>query len=180
MNWDAVAAIAEAVGALAVVISMLVLAHQIREANRIAKAEAIRARGVRMVDVWWRVAENDRLSNIVGHAFFDERPLEELSTPDQNILHALVRSLALMWESEYLENRHGALDDAVWERRVASIASMIRKPAYGAVWNDVRPILTDGFVRQVEDVAAQLLATTPAPAARSGSDGTGYPDRTPP
>ncbi|MCG8470046.1 MAG: hypothetical protein MJB57_17865 [Gemmatimonadetes bacterium] len=181
MNWDALGAIAEAVGAAAVVISMLVLAYQIRDSNRVAKAEAIRARGERMVDVWWRVAENERLSSIVSHAFFREEPLETLPEEERDVFHAVARSLMLMWESEYLENRHGALDDDVWERRVNSIASMTLKPAYGTVWAEVRPILTGEFVRQVDGARERLGAsTTPALAERSDSGGADSPDRTSP
>ena len=181
MNWDALGAIAEAVGAAAVVISMLVLAYQIRDSNRVAKAEAIRARGERMVDVWWRVAENERLSSIVSHAFFREEPLDTLPEEERNVFHAVARSLMLMWESEYLENRHGALDDDVWERRVESIAAMTMKPAYGTVWDEVRPILTVEFVQQVEG-ARQRLGGLPrsALAERSGSDEADSPDHTSP
>jgi hypothetical protein len=169
LTWDAVAAIAESVGAVAVVFSMLVLAHQIRESNRNAKAEAIRARGERMVDVWWRTAESERLTLLVHHAFFEERPLEELPPADQSAFHALARSLMMMWESEYLENRHGALDDDVWDRRLNSIGSMTLKPAYNRIWNDIRPILTAGFVAEVERVRASLLAASPARTRRSDS-----------
>lgn len=181
MNWDALGAIAEAVGAAAVVISMLVLAYQIRDSNRVAKAEAIRARGERMVDVWWRVAENERLSSIVSHAFFREEPLDTLPEEERDVFHAVARSLMLMWESEYLENRHGALDDDVWERRVASIAAMTTKPAYSTVWAEVRPILTLEFVEQVED-ARKSLAEKPKPALaeRSDSGETDSPDRNSP
>jgi len=173
MTWDATAAIAELLGALAVVISILILTRQVRESNRVAKAEAIRARGMRMVDIWFRVAENERLSRAVGAAFFDNQPLEALDIGDQRSMHMVIRSLALLWESEYLENQHGALDDDVWAPRVDSIAAMLEKPAYGAIWTDVQPLLTVGFVKQVERVrdrnrsskaAARSHAAEPLPA----------------
>ncbi len=179
MSWDALAAIAETIGAAAVVFSMLVLAHQIRESNRISKAEAIRARGERMVDVWWRTAESDRLSALVHHAFFEERPLEELSPSDQSAFHSLARSLMMMWESEYLENRHGALDDEVWDHRVDSIGAMTLKPAYDTIWRDVRPIFIAGFVDEVERVRASLLAASSVGSGRSDSVETDSAGRTP-
>ena len=42
MNWDAVGAIAEFAGALAVIITLIYLSYQLRQSNQIAKAEAIR------------------------------------------------------------------------------------------------------------------------------------------
>jgi hypothetical protein len=43
MNWSAVGAIGELLGAAAVVLTLAYLARQIRDANRLAKAEAYRA-----------------------------------------------------------------------------------------------------------------------------------------
>jgi hypothetical protein len=157
MNWDAVAAIAELAGALAVVVSMLILAYQIRESNRVSKAEAIRARGERMVDLWFRVAESERLSSAAGPAIFENKSMEDLPLEGQRIMHMVVRSLTLVWESEYLENVHGALDDAIWARRLGSIAALLEKPVYSTVWADVRSLLTDDFVGQVEEVRRSLL-----------------------
>jgi hypothetical protein len=165
MGWDALAAIGELVGALAVVISMLILAHQIRESNRVAKAEAIRARGERMRDIWFRVAESERLSHVTNLAFFDEKPFDELSLEDQRTLQMTIRSVVFVWESEYLENLHGALDDEVWEQRLSSIASMLEKPAYRTIWDQLKPILTVGFVRQLEaanrDIREKALEAGP-------------------
>ena len=156
MNWDAVSAIAELGGALAVVVSMLILAYQIRESNRVSKAEAIRARGERMVDIWFRVAESERLSSAAGPAIFENKAMEDLPLEGQRIMHMVVRSLTLLWESEYLENVHGALDDPIWARRLGSIAALLQKPVYSTVWSDVRDLLTDDFVGQVEEARRSL------------------------
>ena len=103
MNWEAIGAVGEVGGAIAVVATLAYLARQIREANRVTKAEAIRARGERMVDVWFRVAENDRLFSAVGEAYFDEKPFEELSTEDRRALQLMLTGLTAVWESEYRE-----------------------------------------------------------------------------
>lgn len=158
MNWEALGAVAELLGAAAVVVSMLFLAQQIRESNRVAKAEAIRARGERMVDIWFRVAESPALSEATNAAFFDEAPLPTLPLDQQRRFHMIMRPLCFLWESEYMEHVHGALDEAVWDRRLNSIAAMLQKPAYGAVWSDVRGLLTTGFVREVEAARAAISA----------------------
>ena len=151
MNWEAVGALAEAFGAIAVVVSLLVLAKQVRESNRVARGETIRARGERMVDIWFRVVENPRLFHVTQKAFFDEVPPESLSAEDRNALHMVLRALVHLWESEYIENRDGELDGKVWARRARTIASMIdTKPAYGASWDELRPILTDEFFAEIE------------------------------
>ncbi|MFT5433511.1 MAG: hypothetical protein ACI9OJ_004217 [Myxococcota bacterium] len=169
MNWDAIGAVSELSGVVAVVVSMLILAFQIRESNRVAKAEAIRARGERMVDVWFRVAESDRIATAIDAAFFEEKSLTEMTTEAQRTLYAVVRALALLWESEYLEHRHGGLDDQVWHARLGTISMILeKKPAYDAIWSDVTPILTREFTRQIEQTRAGIQAR--AAQAMSGSD----------
>lgn len=42
MNWESIAAIAEIIGVLAILVSLVYLANQIRQSNNIAKAEAER------------------------------------------------------------------------------------------------------------------------------------------
>lgn len=151
MNWEALGALAEAFGAIAVVVSLLVLAKQVRESNRVARGETIRARGERMVDIWFRCVENPRLFDVVQTAFFDETEPEALSTEDRRAIHMVVRALVHLWESEYIENRDGELDDEVWARRARAIAGMVdTKPAYRAEWDSLGPLLTAGFVEEIE------------------------------
>ncbi len=170
MDWDAIGAVAELLGVAAVAVSMLILAFQIRESNRVAKAEAIRARGERMVDVWFRLAESDRIAATMDSAFFEEKALTEMSTESQRTFYFLVRALALLWESDYLEYRHGGLGDQVWRRRLDSIAAILeRKPAYASIWSDINPILTREFVHQVEQTRKGIQ--TSALQGQGDSDG---------
>lgn len=166
MSWEAIGALAELFGALAVVVSLLVLARQIRESNRVARGEAIRARGERMVDIWLRVAENPTLGRLTRDAFFAEMPLDSFAAEDRQTWHMVVRALVHLWESEYIENRDGEFDDDVWRRRVRTIAGMVEtKPAYRAIWEELQPILTDGFVAEIERARAEIRATDAVEAA---------------
>ena len=51
MNWNALGAIGELAGALAVVASLLYVARQVRQSNRIAQADAFRAAQMKLVDL---------------------------------------------------------------------------------------------------------------------------------
>ena len=156
MNWDAIGALGEVGGAIAVVATLAYLARQIREANRVMKAEAARARGERMVNMWFRVAESDRLFSAVGDAYFDEKPFEALSAEDRRALQMMLRGLTAVWESEYLENCLGVLDDQVWGRRLQAIAAMLEeKPSYYQAWLEIRSTLTEEFVAVVDNARAR-------------------------
>lgn len=150
MNWEAIGAMAEVGGAIAVVATLAYLAKQIREANRVTKAEAIRSRAAMMVDGWFRVVEDDRLFSATKAAYFDGRTLSEMNETDEVAFRMLIRGLTARWESEYLENHHDVLDDEVWSRRLETIGAMLERPAYREAWDEVRPALTTEFVAIVE------------------------------
>ncbi|MGD8698635.1 MAG: hypothetical protein PVJ43_05055 [Gemmatimonadales bacterium] len=51
MDWTAVGAVGELLGAVAVVATLLYLARQVRQSNRIARAEAYRATMLKAADM---------------------------------------------------------------------------------------------------------------------------------
>ena len=64
MNWDAVSAIGEIAGALAVFASLMYLAVQIKHSNNAMKAQAFQERSNALQDLRMRVAESETLSRI--------------------------------------------------------------------------------------------------------------------
>lgn len=118
-----------------------------------------------MVDAWFRIAESPTLSEVTDAAFFDEAPLDSLPLDQQRRFHMVVRPVCFLWESEYMEHLDGALDEAIWARRLSSIAAMLEKPAYATVWRDVRGWLTEGFVAEVEAARRAQSAGSDEPLA---------------
>ena len=88
LDWTAIGALGEIVGASAVVLTLAYLARQVRQANRIAKAEAYRAAraGFNAITESWANDQQWRelYARILGGA-----RREELSTDDR--LHAAIR-----------------------------------------------------------------------------------------
>ena len=64
MNWDAISAIGEIVGAFAVFASLMYLAVQIKHSNNAMKAQAFQERSNALQDIRMRVAESETLSRI--------------------------------------------------------------------------------------------------------------------
>ena len=79
---------------------------------------------------------------------------EELSTEDRRALQLIFTGLTAVWESEYFENRLGALEDQVWARRLERIVAMLELPSYYQGWLENRPALTEQFVAAVESARA--------------------------
>lgn len=64
MSWDAVGAIGEIVGAVAVVASLIYLATQMRQTNTLARAANFEAIGSRFSELWMEMALNPEWSEI--------------------------------------------------------------------------------------------------------------------
>lgn len=90
MNWEAVGAVAELVGAIAVVVSLLYVASQVRESTRQARRDATRELASRISDVSLAVATNPELGGLLVTGGAD---LSRLSPGDQARFRGLMNSL---------------------------------------------------------------------------------------
>lgn len=111
MNWDAVGAIAELLGAAAVVVSLVYVATQVRESTRQARRDATRDLATRMSDISLAVASSPELGELLVRGGAD---LTQLSKGDQARYRGLMNSLFRSLEQQFLLRREGALDDESW------------------------------------------------------------------
>ena len=110
MNWDAIGAIGEIIGAFAVVISLVYLAMQIRSQNSQAKLSALHemSREQRAAS---SLFASDHISDIFVRANKDYASISEAESVQ---LIVVVTGLFRAWENAFLENRDGSLDANIW------------------------------------------------------------------
>ena len=153
MNWEAIGAIGEIVGALAVVLTLYFLAKQVRASNRSAYAAAhsIRAdRNIRMVQwVAEQGVEEIRLRMARGDDVTDGERYKVIYGD-----FALLRHLEDM-HFQYLE---GGIGEEVWTACQGGIANVISSPAFDENFSNARRILRPSFVEIVEAAAKKLNA----------------------
>ncbi len=119
MNWSALGAIAELVAAVAVVVSLLYVAAQVKASTRQARHDAGRDLAARVSDVSLTVATDPELGRLLVQGGADP---EVLSPGDQARFRGLMNSLFRGLEQQYLLRREGSLDDESW----AAVERMIR------------------------------------------------------
>jgi hypothetical protein len=120
MNWDAAGAIAEIVGAIAVVITLLYLARQVQQntkTERIGTAQQILSTGARMNAVH---AQNSELLEVLTKIRADE----ELTPREHARYGAFLASIfSQHWQVHY-QFHQGSLDDEIfraYERRMQAM-----------------------------------------------------------
>jgi len=111
LNWQALGAIGELLGAVAVVVSLLYLATQVRESTRQARRDASRDLAARISDVSLAVATHPDVGDLLVKGGANPT---QLSSGDQARFRGLMNSLFRSFEQQFLLRKEGALDDESW------------------------------------------------------------------
>lgn len=124
-NWPAIAAIAEAVGALAVVLSLLYVARQVRHNTtqaRLDAGSALVTRFTEIVESWSRDRTTIELF-LRGSASYDT-----LDQVDQTRYRSLMLGFWRMLEDQYYLHRAGTLDPERWGAISRTMADYMQLP----------------------------------------------------
>ena len=157
MDWDAVGAIGEILGAGAVVISILYLAKQINANTRSMKANA----GFQATHSWAEYNQNntllsdDQLSSLAetydSSASWNETPQNERTRAAVS-----TRALFQKLEGQFFLYKYGNLDEGLWGARSSWAAGLIKIPFY-TMWWDIEKkqrIYSEEFIAVIESAEA--------------------------
>src|ERR1051325_3957958 len=111
MNWDAINAISQLISSVAVVVSVLYLAVQLRSSTRVARVAAMDAAAAALRDVTKPFMENAELARIWRTGLEN---LDALSPEDQaRFFHAAHQFLKAL-ETIHYHYVYGLLDSPFW------------------------------------------------------------------
>jgi hypothetical protein len=112
MNWEAISAVSQFVGSIAVVLSVLYLGIQVHRSTRVARLAAQDAAATALRDVTKPFMENAELSRIWRRGLED---LESLSAEDQaRFFHAAYQFLKAI-ETIHFHYIYGLMDEQLWQ-----------------------------------------------------------------
>ena len=155
MNWDAIGAIGEIIGAFAVVVSLAYLAIQIRSQNSQAKLSALHdmSRELRGATAMFAT---ENIADIFVRANEDYGSLKEAESVQ---LIVLVTNLLRAWENAFLENRDGYLDKNVWEALSRDYTQPMGAPSFRHIWTLRKQNYDPDFQKYVDSIeAAEYIA----------------------
>jgi len=172
MNWEAVSAIGQVVGAVAVVVSIVYLALQIRANTRAVRGQA----GFEAAHSWAETNEvlgqlpDDQL-RLFREAFdADAEHIPTWSEGEHHRLSLLFCSVFQKLEGQHFLYVNGSLDAGLWDQRCAIGRGMIQPPYMRAWWENERAIRTfsTGFVAAIETRGDSIdFSRVAYPAGRS-------------
>ena len=131
MNWEVGAALAEIVGAIAVVISLLYLALQVRAQTNLSRLAAQHevSRGIREASLLFASKEISDLF-VQGNKDFDSMPESERVR-----LIVAITNLFRVWEGAFSEASDGHLDAANWEALSGDYSQVMGTASFRRVWD---------------------------------------------
>ena len=131
MNWDALSAIAESLGAIGVVVSLIYLALQIQRntsAIRANTAQQVTNRGGEIAE---SLAVNPEMGEIQRRGLFTP---ESLSTEEKFRFANIMNTIFRAYENMDYQRRIGLLDEEIWAGLDSNLQKITRRPGFIAWW----------------------------------------------
>ena len=125
MNWEAISAIGQMVGALAVVISLIYLARQVGSSARETRIASVRASADRFIRLLQQLAEHPDLNELFDRGNKDFKSLERA---EQRRLASFFHQLFRIYEEAYYGQLQGQLDARVWRDVNVTMREFIASP----------------------------------------------------
>jgi hypothetical protein len=142
MNWEAISAISQLVGSIAVVFSVLYLAVQVHRSTRVANVAAQDAAATALRDVTKPLMENAELARIWQIGLED---LGALSREDQGrFFHAIYQFLKA-FETIHFHYAYGLMDQQLWEGWRELLRHYAAAPGIAHYWEMRHDLFSERF-----------------------------------
>ena len=156
MNWDAIGAIGEIVGAMAVVVTLIYLAAQVRQSTVATQAATLQNSVGNDMQVLTTVGATAEASEALYKYSFSPETLNETQLIQGRWLFA---STVRHWENLYLQRLSGTLSEKAWQAREPALRALVLCPG----WHEFTESVLGSFMGgPFMDFARDVRATSPA------------------
>lgn len=157
MNWGAVSAVAELLGAIGVIVTLLYLTRQVRENTASIRRATTRNALQSIADFNQWVAGDPDLVDLFWRG--SERP-DELSEEEWQRFVSLASTLIRRFELLYLDHRSEALSDQLWSSQANNVRTWMVTPGVQRWMHQFGSHVHPGF----REFLGRLSRETPLPA----------------
>ncbi len=144
MNWDAISAVSEIVGAVAVVISLIYVAAQIRQNTKMMRTAA-------------KQSLTEASQNLIYTAIDKSEEWVKLttgddpSTPEEDArMSLLVRAMLRGFESQCYQYESGLLEDDEWRALQTAIKYLCSLPGFNKYWQQLKPHMSERLKKVID------------------------------
>jgi len=151
MNWEAIGAIAELIGAVAVVATLIYLAVQVRYAKHQLEINGVYSRAQTSIGILLPIVNDPKMASLlleVGHPSFGDFGLEAVDAQR-------VGAYCHMWMQVEQANHH-MLPEGTHDELLRFFLSI---PAYAEFWDKNKNAYDKEFVARMEKIRAKVVPT---------------------
>jgi hypothetical protein len=149
MNWAAISTISEVIAASAVVLSLVYLAIQTRQNNKVLRTQAVWDAQNSFVAINETLSDGGVLSELIYRAM---NTPDSLTVYEQYLTQRFIRGTLQRVEAQFALYTNGILDDEVWQLRRNYIKSLIKNPLMQQIWHVEKNNLmfTQAFIKEID------------------------------
>jgi hypothetical protein len=155
VNWEAISAIGQIVGALAVVISLIYLANGVRSSARATRVASERSLVEMLNRVVQQLAEHPHLSELCYRGIHD---FESLEGPERMRFSAIMDQLFRLYEETYYGRSEGHVAERIWHQAEAPLRDFSGYPGVQAWWRSRSHWFSEDFANLVNELQGTAKA----------------------
>ena len=149
MDWEAAGAIGEIIGALAVFLTLIYLATQIRQNTKAVQASAVDASISKVTSVRQSIYENAEVAGIYVKGTANPDDLDEES---RFRFRVLMHNIFLAISNIYSQTSFAGLSTSTWESQLVILTRVVTTPGGRWFWKEYRLEFDDTFREQVDTI----------------------------
>ena len=157
MSLSDLAALGSFVSGVAVLISLIYLALQVRQTKRNQQIAIRHSRATRVVELHLALAD----VAVADAWLHGSGSPQELTLTELSQFNSLCRALFFHFEDSFYQREEGLLNDAAFETVVAGIRLSARSPGFRAAWKMARPNFGGRFLSFMDGAVAASASAPP-------------------
>lgn len=144
MNWDAISAISDIVGAIAVVVSLIYVAAQIRQNTKMMRSGAKQSLTEATQGVIYQAMDHsDEFVKLVSGT--------EPDSPEEDArMSLLTRAVFRGFESQCYQYESGMLEDYEWQALQTTIKYFGSLPGFNKYWQQLKPHMSERLKKVID------------------------------
>lgn len=147
MNWEAIGAIGEVLGAIGVIATLGYLAAQIRHNTR-----SVRAASRLDIASGWRTHNRQLLDPAVNRAYQEGlRAYPDMPYEERNIFSNLIADAAVFFQGAFALYEESQLDRQTYEDYLTWFAGHVATPGGNTFWKEMSPLMVKGAAAAVNE-----------------------------
>ena len=157
MNWEAIGAVAELLGAIGVIVTLVYLAYQIRQNTQSNHMSALQMTSEQDTAFWSSISGDEQLADILIRG---NRELRSLSEVENARYAAVMMQLYRFWDYQLELFRGGIMPAVMWESTLASMTASLSTSGVRSWWKNANHQFSAPLREMVDEL---LRDRVPAP-----------------